>query len=305
MLRIAYIIIFVFCVAATAYGILMANDLRRKKNASVFSNSIFYQQILIYVFGFYGIWGHILSKLIFTDQVSSNTILERISVSITLFALPFLLASWWFLIYIGNMLFNFKRKALLSSLILLVSIAFSGVVIYFRQSPPILDISFQVFMVENVLLASYLIVAVLLSKLIIISSSHKRWFVSIIVIVAILLSICANFYNLNPLIVASFILLFFIANTWLSFTFKYLISFPELKISSQSFSFSEFCKKYGISKRETEIIELISKGFTNKEIAEKLFITLQTVKDHTSRIYLKTEVKNRTLLANMVREAKK
>ena len=62
---------------------------------------------------------------------------------------------------------------------------------------------------------------------------------------------------------------------------------------------NELILKYKISKRETELIELICKGHTNKEIAEKLFISVDTVKDHNSNIYKKTGVKNRTQLANL------
>jgi LuxR family maltose regulon positive regulatory protein len=38
---------------------------------------------------------------------------------------------------------------------------------------------------------------------------------------------------------------------------------------------------------------LLSKGFSNKEIAERAFLALQTVKWHTSNIYSKLGVKNR------------
>lgn len=57
--------------------------------------------------------------------------------------------------------------------------------------------------------------------------------------------------------------------------------------------------KYSITKREMEIIELICEGQTNKEIAEKLFISIDTVKDHNYNIFRKTSVKNRTQLANL------
>ena len=62
--------------------------------------------------------------------------------------------------------------------------------------------------------------------------------------------------------------------------------------------------KYSISKRESEVISLICQGKTNNEISEALFISLQTVKDHTSRIYKKAGVKNRVQLANLFREPK-
>ncbi|MDT8374569.1 MAG: LuxR C-terminal-related transcriptional regulator [Bacteroidales bacterium] len=42
-------------------------------------------------------------------------------------------------------------------------------------------------------------------------------------------------------------------------------------------------------------------GLSNQEIADRLFISLQTVKDHTSRIYTKTNVRNRMQLMTLVR----
>ena len=67
-------------------------------------------------------------------------------------------------------------------------------------------------------------------------------------------------------------------------------------------NFIQFCEEFSISKREAEVITEICSGKTNKAIADKLFITLQTVKDHTHRIYSKTGVKTRIQLANLVRE---
>lgn len=60
--------------------------------------------------------------------------------------------------------------------------------------------------------------------------------------------------------------------------------------------------EYGISSREKEVVELIVAGMSNKEIAEKLNISVSTVKDHVHRIFRKTDVNNRILLANMMRK---
>lgn len=50
--------------------------------------------------------------------------------------------------------------------------------------------------------------------------------------------------------------------------------------------------KLEITKREKEIIELISQGLSNKEIAEKLFVSISTVDAHRYNILKKLEVKN-------------
>jgi DNA-binding CsgD family transcriptional regulator len=48
-----------------------------------------------------------------------------------------------------------------------------------------------------------------------------------------------------------------------------------------------------LSKREWEVYSLLLEGNTDKEIAEKLFISLNTVKTHVKKIYLKLDVRNR------------
>ncbi len=50
--------------------------------------------------------------------------------------------------------------------------------------------------------------------------------------------------------------------------------------------------KIEITKREKEIMELISSGLSNKEIAEKIFVSISTVDAHRYNILKKLEVKN-------------
>ena len=49
-----------------------------------------------------------------------------------------------------------------------------------------------------------------------------------------------------------------------------------------------------LSDREIEVLRLIAEGLTNREIADRLFISLTTVKTHTSNIYSKLGVNSRT-----------
>ena len=52
-----------------------------------------------------------------------------------------------------------------------------------------------------------------------------------------------------------------------------------------------------LSRREVEILELISSGFTNQDISMRLGITNSTVKTHLRNIYLKTDQHTRVDLA--------
>jgi len=50
----------------------------------------------------------------------------------------------------------------------------------------------------------------------------------------------------------------------------------------------------GITPRELEILELIASGLSNREIADRVFVSENTVKTHSSRIFEKLDVKRRT-----------
>jgi DNA-binding CsgD family transcriptional regulator len=52
--------------------------------------------------------------------------------------------------------------------------------------------------------------------------------------------------------------------------------------------------KLGLSKRELEVLQLIAEGLSNQEIAARLFVSLNTIKTHSSRIFEKLDVKRRT-----------
>ena len=52
--------------------------------------------------------------------------------------------------------------------------------------------------------------------------------------------------------------------------------------------------KSGISKREWEVLSLMSEGLSNQEIAERLFVSLNTIKTHSSNLFEKLDVKRRT-----------
>jgi len=53
-----------------------------------------------------------------------------------------------------------------------------------------------------------------------------------------------------------------------------------------------------LTKRETELLGFISKGFRNKEIADKLFISTETVRKHINNIYQKLHVQSRIEAVN-------
>jgi two-component system, NarL family, response regulator LiaR len=60
--------------------------------------------------------------------------------------------------------------------------------------------------------------------------------------------------------------------------------------------------KIGISKRELEVLQLISEGLSNQEIADRLFVSLNTIKTHSSNLFMKLDVKRRTQAIQKAKE---
>ena len=57
-----------------------------------------------------------------------------------------------------------------------------------------------------------------------------------------------------------------------------------------------------LSQRELEILKLITQGLSNREIGERLFLALDTVKGHNRRIFDKLQVQSRTEASARARE---
>jgi len=57
-----------------------------------------------------------------------------------------------------------------------------------------------------------------------------------------------------------------------------------------------------ITRRELEILELIARGLSNREIAEKLFVSENTVKSHSSRVFDKLGARRRTQAVQLGKE---
>ena len=61
-------------------------------------------------------------------------------------------------------------------------------------------------------------------------------------------------------------------------------------------------QELGITRREREILELIAAGLSNREIAAKLFVSENTVKTHSSRLFDKLSAKRRTQAVQIAKD---
>ncbi|MFN3665899.1 MAG: response regulator transcription factor [Sediminibacterium sp.] len=66
-------------------------------------------------------------------------------------------------------------------------------------------------------------------------------------------------------------------------------------VPPESFVLNEVeLRKLNLTTREYEVLQQLSKGLSNAEIGEQLFLSLSTVKTHVSNLFFKMDVKNRT-----------
>jgi DNA-binding CsgD family transcriptional regulator len=102
-------------------------------------------------------------------------------------------------------------------------------------------------------------------------------------------------------------LLFAVLGGWLGIKLtkkKETIVFKEVMVSADApFALNqERLRELSITPRELEILELIASGLSNREIAEKLFVSESTVKTHSSRLFDKLSAKRRTQAVQIAKE---
>lgn len=79
---------------------------------------------------------------------------------------------------------------------------------------------------------------------------------------------------------------------------KEVLVFPKTDLNENSLARQDT----GISNRELEVLVLMAGGLSNQEIADRLFVSLNTIKTHSSRIFEKLDVKRRTQAIEKARQ---
>jgi ATP/maltotriose-dependent transcriptional regulator MalT len=62
-------------------------------------------------------------------------------------------------------------------------------------------------------------------------------------------------------------------------------------------------QRTGITPRELEVLQLVALGLSTREIADKLFVSMSTVKTHTASIFQKLDARRRTQAVQMAKAA--
>lgn len=100
------------------------------------------------------------------------------------------------------------------------------------------------------------------------------------------------------IILACVALLFFVLGAWL-FSKKGQAFLYTVKTRPSN---PKELEQLGLTNREREVFLEICRGLSNREIAEKLYVSEHTVKTHVSNLLMKLEVKRRTQVIRLARE---
>lgn len=99
-------------------------------------------------------------------------------------------------------------------------------------------------------------------------------------------------------------LVFAITGIWVGWrlTRPAVVSEVDLTVDQSVMDIQISSENLLLSPRELEVLELIAQGLSNQEIADKLFVSLNTVKSHSSNLFIKLDVKRRTQAVLKARE---
>ncbi len=275
------------CLSLTAGGVLVIFRIERSKRQHA-HQYLQYSLIFLYLFGYYSLWGQILLPQ-FLDVSATDIGITTISQM----GAPFLLISLLMLLLWFSSVLDHRPRHLVLPAVAIVSLL---VLAFLRWGWNVPELSRAANSIAGFSILTLIFAGLVFwkSKL---ESTESRHLI-------LALSACSGLLYLSyftslvqhEFYEPVFAFLFFLFNTALAMEFVFATSVGAKK------PFDEFIENFKISKREGDVMQEIYAGKTNQEIANTLFISLQTVKDHSSRIYQKVQVKNRNQLTAILRD---
>lgn len=306
MLTFLFYLIFIVCAALSAIGIILSSRLRNKYKSEIFS-ALLYFQVFIYTFGFYVIWGQVVIKSFLVNTLSAELLAKLSDLAIVL-GIPFLIFAWLMLVRFSGALSGRLQNSWFVFWFLIINFSMLAGLGYYTiksenfKTNLIIRDYYIIMNLIHFFLASYLIHFPWKGRQVI-HDHDRRIIAPVLFFIMMVQCIPLFFYTDQKWIAILFIFSFFLGNVFLPVYFTYGTLYSAFTgEQDKSSHFEEFCQRHDVSLREAEVIREICKGLSNKEISDKLFISLQTVKDHTHHIYIKTNVKSRVQLINLVKD---
>ncbi len=310
MLQLATIIVIFISIACGSFALILLARMRKLYRLD-YLNSFFYYEMLHLVFGVYGILGSLAIREILLKYDLGSNQLEAIVMAFPFFGVPFIIAAWYLLIKTCNELVSRKTPQYISIIYFsLTTLFFLVYGLIIRSDPGIVPADYgnmtQViriaFYVTEMAVKLYLFIMLIINGLRM-TVVHRRMFTAKFSLLMLLLGVVTaaglHFASYSPIVGLYFLLVFFASDLLLILLMRNYLSANASEYRDITDAVEDLFQKYGISRREKEIIRQICLGKTNQEIADELFISLQTVKDHTYNIFRKVNVRNRVQLSQV------
>ena len=312
MTSLVFIIIFIFCLAIAGGCLLISYQFISSYNTD-FHKTYFYYLVSFYAFALYAIWGHILIRTLMAGIGTRPEILEAVANFSSAMGIPFLFISWVMLINLSYAIFEktVGRVWIIYHTGLFVLLMVGIWLGYNVISDNRLINGISVRYVQIAYLSIFGIINNLVFLTFIKRNSRKKairginniTIFAMLVVGAFLLQACASIFAFHGEWQLGIVILLFFASNLLPTIYLKIhsdaIFLPVKAENSTEEMFEQLAKKYQITKRENQIVTQICLGKTNQQIADELFISLQTVKDHTHRIYSKIGINSRMQLVQL------
>ncbi len=296
---------FLICCAIVAGTIFMLTQLRKQFHFG-FLSALLFLLVFHFMFGFYSLWGQFIIAYLIQPYISPEVFGRIIDIALLLGS-PFLVFAWLMMIRFAREYAAKELSNLFIALFLILNATvITGMVYYMRENPGIGHLTIlKYYYIFTLLIVTLLAVTGLFGQNR--TRSHQTSAGRImslgLCISSILQAVLLYIYNGNIFLALLFILLFFAGTGLIPIYLNYSGELKRMVPENKSIvSLDDFCRKFEVSPREKEIILEICNGLSNQQIADKLFISLQTVKDHTHRIYGKVDVNSRSQLIKLVGE---
>jgi DNA-binding CsgD family transcriptional regulator len=317
MLAQALIVTFIFCLGLTVASLLVSRQLLSTYTAE-FLRHHFYYLVAFHAFAFYGLWGGVLTRAVLAALATDAAVIEVVAGFLPVLGVPFLFISWVMLLSMAFSMFGKAVKPAWFSLhvaAFLVLLLGAWIAVSLRQAEsgqPVADLGLieavAMIAVELLYFSAFLLIVFRLRAGA--EEGKRRIFFIFAALMfgafagrSLLAALLLVDVRLGPVALLAYFastlppLLYLRANADRAFQ-------PVKAEQASGLGVEHVLDRYGVTKRERQIVQKICLGKTNKQIAEELFISLQTVKDHTHRIYSKIGVSSRMQLVQMMNAAK-
>ncbi|WP_299536734.1 LuxR C-terminal-related transcriptional regulator [Ulvibacterium sp.] len=279
-----------------------------------FHRNYFYYLITFYAFAFYGIWAQILMRTLLSFMDTDMGIIIMVANFLPLLGIPFLCISWIMLVRMGYSLVEIpinKRVSYFHAIFFvgLIPLAW-GLYILFFQNDWLMGRQLAHAEIGLILFVELASLTLLSGVVLHYSKKYKAAKRKVFKLFILLMALA--FFIRGALVLFLFSDIWWVAPIILFYFLSNFIPLLYLKLNSDVVFIPVYAgipntekkemlfKEYRITKREREIVDAICEGKTNQQIADELFISLQTVKDHTHRIYSKIGINSRMKLVQLL-----